>query len=189
MSEQWLLQSEAIELVCGRLKSSIGRAQALVRSATESGEVRSRIKWVPVEDDDVLVDVEDAWLDVDPVPRHLAMAQAADHPKAVTARIRVGGNRLEKQISTYSCSDLIDWLERQPQVGVPVAVQRAPTTKRSAEKTDRAKRVAVAIWGDGGPPSHLPNKSIYRAVMEWLKNHSEPQDISEKVIRRAVGRK
>jgi hypothetical protein len=187
MAEDWLLFNAAVDLVRTRLNSSIGRAQATLRSAIASGEVRSRERWIPVEDDDVLVVADDYLLDVDPVPGYLAMAHAADHPQAVTAPIRNGVNGLEKQIPTFSASDLVDWLDRQF-LQSTIAAQKT-TTKRSAEKTERAKRAAGSIWGESGPPAQLPNKSIVAEVYDWLEKHGEPQDISDKVIRRAVGRK
>ena len=54
MNEPWLSFQEAVAAIRRRLKTSIGRSEALLRAACSSGDIRSRDERVILSDDGIV---------------------------------------------------------------------------------------------------------------------------------------
>lgn len=82
---------------------------------------------------------------------------------------------------TINCEDFLDWLARH-QMQAQAPLRRQPLLAR-------AKEAAAGVWGNNGPPLHLPNAIICREITDWLKQHGQTSSLSDATILRAVGRK
>jgi hypothetical protein len=92
--EQWLSSQQAVEIARNHVKSSIGRAQAIVRDALASGEVRTHRPAAPVlltaDDGIVGMDMRPGWLKATESPQLINRDDLLDwldrnHPSAATA--------------------------------------------------------------------------------------------------------
>jgi hypothetical protein len=161
-NEQWLSFREAVELVRARLGWSIGRCEATVGAAHDSGEVRYRPAmdgWFLISDDGI-------------------MDQAAERAIEQAAEAELKDPRRQQ----FNENDLIDWLDRQ------ASEQPAPAAKQG-EKRRTAKEAVKAIWPRGKPPVILSNPQICAEVNHWLKENAEGMIIGDTTILRAAGRK
>jgi hypothetical protein len=167
-NEQWITFDDGVQLVRARMDASIGRAEAVMKAARTSGEVRTRSR--PIEDMDIrwVLKNDDGIL------------------SAPIAPIVTSNKNL-----LFSKDDLLDWLGRHhTEVAASPEPRPRPQNKRS--------RVAIAIqelWPDGLPDqSVLSNSLLFKKVGNWLKSDCQKQNVpvaipSDDTILRAAGRK
>jgi hypothetical protein len=177
--EQWLSFQEAVERIRSRLNTSIGKAQALLKAAVDSGEVRSKRP-----DEPVLLTADDALLDFNLRPGALnkgAMTMDGEKPSAM--------QRMERLC--FSNDDLDYWLDEQcaPQTTEPTAPSQPPQHQPALTKFQRAESAVKERWL-GAVPATLQNKDL---CVE-LRAHCEKlgvalDDISNDTILRAAARK
>jgi hypothetical protein len=170
-AEQWISFQQAVKIVRVRLNASIGRAEAVVRAARASGEVRSR----PNRDADVVLLTADDGI--------------------VGMSLRPGAKHRMEEFTTVvplsSRSDLLDWLDRQG----PQPKPKPAETKRPQDKRQRARLAIKARWPNGAPDrTALPNKLFCAEVNKQLKADCEKlgiahTDADSTTILRAAGRR
>jgi hypothetical protein len=111
MNERWLTFREAVELVRAHMNASVGRAEAVVKAARASGEVRSDLS--RGRDGFLLLTADDGVVDMNMRPG--ALDKNGVVPKLILSK-----------------DDLTDWLSRQPPEKKP-----APPSTPSAPRTGR----------------------------------------------------
>jgi len=99
-ADQWITFDDGVQLVRARIDASIGRAEAAMKVASTSGEVRTKYDGVVLTNDDGLL----GW---------------GGKPHVITG----SGKRL------FSRDDLLDWLNRQAPEQKPAASCGAPTRR------------------------------------------------------------
>jgi hypothetical protein len=170
-NEQWITFDDGVQLVRARMDASIGRAEAVMRAAKASGEVRTKYDGVVLLNDDGAM----GW-NLKP-----GSTASGGKPHVITG----SGKRL------FSRDDLLDWLSRHH-----TEAAASPEPKPRAQ--NKRSRVAIAIqelWPDGLPDqSVLSNSLLFKKVGNWLKSDCQKQNVpvaipSDDTILRAAGRK
>jgi hypothetical protein len=165
--ETWISFTEAVQLVRDRFNAgSIGRAEALVRSALASGEVR--IERLPV-----LLGADDGLTNFD---------------------LRPGAYKVGPPPKRMSEADLLDWLRRNvPTTAVKAVTPKQREASRPLR--DRAEQIIKILWPDGAPPATmLLNGPLVQQVCDWHKADCKKRqikhvDLMRDTILRAAGRK
>lgn len=155
--EQWLPADEAVEIIRRRFDASVGRAQAILKRARTSGEVRSEP--TVVLDDDGLVGVG----------------------------VRPGGTNAAwiSRPAGVDKDDLLHWLDREAGSIEKPTQDRKPTQRRTQPLRGRAAEAIAALWPAGVPDqAKLPNKSFDSAVNDWLKADCMKRDIPYVALKR-----
>jgi hypothetical protein len=170
MTDRWLSQQEAAELIRRRLQASVGLAQATLKAAKVSGEIRSR-------------------------PRR----ESVDHMGAISSILGITDNRLVTprfgvpHDIELSEDDLTDWLDRRAPRSKSAATKTEKRTRRKSPKYTKrapAKKAIDTLWPDGKIPTELLNGLLCTKVRGWLKsNVPELPTLSDETILRAAGRK
>jgi hypothetical protein len=154
----WLSFHESVGLIRERTGSSIGRAQALVRAATASGEVRSRaadhgaVRPVVLTADDGITDMR---------------------PGAYRGAVSAGGQLLVSDDESLerrhiSRDDLLDWLNRThpttttPAPGIPAGPPKTVSYKAYADH-QRATRRAAGRWASRDDDNRWAKENNYVA--------------------------
>ena len=159
--EQWLSFKEAVKLIRSHLNASIGRAEALLRSAHQSGEVRSYQANVLLLTDDGL------------------LSGFGGRSQSV----------LEEQ--RFSEHDLLDWLDRQdvePAKATPKRQHSSPKQDRAKEAVEALWQNDVPNQSRL-PKQSLCREVIDWLKSDCKKRNVEFFEISNDVILRAAGRK
>jgi hypothetical protein len=166
---KWIPRTAAIELLMEQHNVGIGKAQAALKAAHKSGEVRF---------------YRDRFTDPTlPLPAGNEFIDGLDLPPGTIL---------------VSKADLLDWSDRQtrqtrqtPQVPATATA----TAPRPRDKRDRANTAIHALWPDGIPDrTILPNGKLCQRVTEWLKDDCRQRRVplilpSDDTILRAAGRK
>jgi len=130
---KWILFEEAVEIVRRDRKCTIGKAQALVRAAGSSGEVRSNVNHDALSDFIIGTAFESRliskagllyWLDQQQPPRQSARpnnARKIDRARRALAALYPNGAPNQGMLSTVTlCQQVSNWLARDCQTrGVP----------------------------------------------------------------------
>jgi hypothetical protein len=178
---KWLTFQEAVDIVRAQLGGAIGRAEAVVKAARTSGEVRFSDPIRPV-----LLLADDGLVGMSLRPGAQGKAGIA----------RDGTPRLHRSVvadsDCISKDDLLDWLNRNQtddaKHGTPAT--SAKPAKRLSPK-QRALRDAIrACFPDDVPDDvEMPNGPLTATLASWLKVHRPAVAMmSDKTILRAVGR-
>ncbi len=175
MAEKWISPDEAVELIHRHLKTSIGHAQALLRAARASGEVRFRDsvhKAPALTPDDGLTYFDQGLPGEDDLRR---LIDQSHHRHAFPV----------------SEDDLRIWLARN----ATMLPKRATPPPAQDYKRQRAEEAIKALWPKGAPsPAALPNKPFCNSVREWIEADCKARgipytDIKNDTILRAAERK
>jgi hypothetical protein len=148
--EAWLSFPEATQIVRQRLNASVGRAEAIVKQAQGSGEVRPAIEPINLAADDGVIGM-DLWPTTEPrfskddfldwLDRNAAPPPAREPHGKKRARARQAIDAIwpkgvpsqEALANKLLCSRVIEWLKADcVQQGLPFAKIEADTILRAA---------------------------------------------------------
>jgi hypothetical protein len=156
--EVWLRPVDAVAMVRQRYSvgsiMSVGRAEALITDAIDSGEVRTIERTIE--------DFSSSW------------SHGSTPPEAfLTTHIRREG--LTRGVTRIRCSnkdDLIDWLDRNLPHSAEVAKPpEAPMAARVGPKEGPILKAARALWPPDGRLNHSNRKLISNDVQDYIKKH------------------
>jgi hypothetical protein len=163
MSEEWLTDAEAEEFFRSLRPMSIGKAQAEVRAARASGEVRLELV-EPAADPVYYLISDDVFLGMD-----------------VRPGARNKGGITQDDLRRLNKDDLLYWFnQRYPPPPAPPA--RAP---REQVDRDAAKRVINVLYSTLPDARKLPNKKLHAEVNGHLKANGEKALSLDTVVRAA----
>jgi hypothetical protein len=180
--EYWLTFHEAVEIITSQCRVSTGKAEAMVREALASGEIRYK-----PTDGPFLFDGPSLRIQGDD-------DRQSDHPNL---DLLLEENRK----SWFSTEDFSCWLNRKmpsgksAQIVVRAEDDQTKIKDQDQGKRGRAKAAIEALWPDGVPEQQiLPNKDLIVKVVAWLKDDCERREMSfypigADTILRAAGRK
>jgi hypothetical protein len=175
---EWLDLDDAVELIRGARKLSVGAAvKLLIEACAEGVRARQRPCWGQ-GDFGFLIPAaiwRDAHLDID--TGELYPAGTDPHnPPTEEGGFGYGGNG----IIEVSATDLRWWLQVKPE----------SKRKRVQPKRDPAAQAISALWPEGVPSqSALPNKRLVERVTNHLRKNEVVVPIGPDTILRAAGRK
>ena len=164
-NEQWLSLGEATAFVRARLNCGVGRAQAMIRQALASGEVRKKVGGIRLMHDDGVVGM------------HLRSGVQNE-------------SGVEESVYSWLLSkdDLTEWFDHN--VGRAPA-RAAPGGNKKA----RAAEAIDTIWKGKVPDQKtLPNDLLLRQVADWLhsdcgRRNIPFEEIGRDTVLRAAGRR
>jgi hypothetical protein len=158
MSEQWLIRDVAVELIRTLRNTSIGTAQAWLKAARDSGEVRTRPR--PVGDP-VRLTADDGLIDFNLRPGSLNKYALTDGE-----RHTVDGRRL---LDEFNKDDLLYWLDQHH----PLPTTKPARASREQVDRDAAKRVINLLYPTLPGVRELPYKKLHGKVNDHLKANGE----------------
>ena len=97
----------------------------------------------------------------------------------------INDREADEWATKLNVEDLIDRLDRTP----PAAGSGRQKSPREQHDRKRAKKAAVAIWGEARAPEHLTNGQTCTAIIDELKRGGQKDLPSDSTMLRAVGRK
>jgi hypothetical protein len=194
-TEAWLTFPKAAALIGGRLFCGAGKAEAKVREALASGEVRCSYTVAAV------VNQESA--------AHQDLTQAAER-EASARHFKLSGSAIDilrsrAQRETYrraierlalkpdindpsfradlaslkiqiNTADLLDWLTGS-------STEKPPKQTGAGHKSKLANDAARAIWGAKGPPPNIPPQDVFKRVADRVQQQHGVRIAKSQVLR------